>query len=188
MQDYLRPTLRALVAFTLLTGVAYPAAVTALSQVLFPARANGSLIVEGGRTVGSRLIGQAFHQPRYFRGRPSATTPEYNGAASTASQLGPTSPVLDSAVRARVAALRASGFGGPVPADLVTASGSGLDPDISPASAYLQVSGVAAARGLNPERVRSLVTDHVTRRTWGLLGEPRVNVLELNLALDRVSR
>lgn len=188
MRQFLPPTLRALAVFTVLTGLAYPAAVTGLAWLLFPAQAGGSLVTEGGTVVGSRLIGQPFHRPEYFHGRPSATAPEYNGAGSAASQLGPTSPALDSAVRARVAVLRQDGVVGPVPADLVTASGSGLDPDISPGSAYLQVPRVAAARGLDPERVRTLVASHVTPRTWGLLGEPRVNVLALNLALDHLPR
>ncbi len=188
MRTFLAPTLRAVLVLTVLTGLGYPALITGLAQLAFPDQANGSLVVDEGRTLGSRLVGQPFHEAGHFWSRPSATSPEYNGSASAASQLGPTSPVLDSAVRARVAVLRASGAVGPIPVDLVTASGSGLDPDISPASAYLQIGRVARARGLDSSRVHQLVADRVRGRTWGLLGEPRVNVLELNLALDRISR
>ncbi len=188
MRTFLAPTLRALLVLTVLTGIGYPALITGLAQLAFPGPANGSLVVVGGRTLGSRLVGQPFHQARYFWNRPSATAPEYNGAASAASELGPTSPALDSAVRARVAALRASGAVGPIPVDLVTASGSGLDPDISPRSAHLQIGRVARVRGLDSSRVDQLVSGHVQGQVWGLLGEPRVNVLELNLALDRLSR
>lgn len=188
MRTGLLPSLRAVAVFVVLTGLGYPAAVTVAARLLFPAEAAGSLITEDGRVVGSRLVGLPWHDRGHFWGRPSATVPEYNGAASAASQWGPTSPALDSAVRARVAALRAAGQTGPIPVDQVTGSGSGLDPDLSPAAALAQAERVATARGLDPARVRRLVEAHVTGRTWGILGEPRVNVLALNLALDGLTR
>jgi potassium-transporting ATPase KdpC subunit len=172
---------------TLLTGLAYPLAVTGVAALAFPSKASGSLILEGGRAIGSTLIGQPFSDPRYFWGRPSATAPfPYNAALSAGSNLGPTNPDLLSAVKARVEALRAADpeNTSPVPVDLVTSSASGLDPDISPAAAYFQVHRVAKARGFSEEKVRGLVASHIKGRTWGHLGEPRVNVLELNLALD----
>jgi K+-transporting ATPase ATPase C chain len=176
-----------LALLTLLTGVVYPLAVTGVGRLAFHRQATGSLIRVGGRTVGSRLIGQPFDDPRYFWGRLSATGPvPYNGAASSGSNLGPLNPALVDAVRGRIAALRAadSTARGPVPVDLVTASGSGLDPHISPAAAEYQVTRVARARGMTAEQVRSLVLGHTSGRTWRVLGEPVVNVLELNLALD----
>ncbi len=181
-----RPALIVLVAFSIITGVLYPAVVTGIAAVALPSQAEGSLVRSGDRIIGSRLIGQAFAGPRYFWSRPSATTPAYNAAASSGSNLGPINPVLDSMVRARVAALHAADPGNtmPVPADLVTASGSGLDPDISPAAAMYQAGRVAHARGLSRQAVADLVTAHVAPRTLGILGEPRVNVLLLNLALD----
>ena len=172
---------------TLLTGVAYPLAVTGIAQIAFPGAANGSLIEADGQVVGSTLIGQLFDEPRYFWGRPSATGPvPYNGAASGATNLGPTNPALVDAVKGRVEALRAAdpGHDSPVPVDLVTASASGLDPDISPAAALFQVPRVARARGLDVVRLKSLVESGVRGRQFGLLGEPRVNVLVLNRALD----
>lgn len=192
MTTYLRPALVLLALFTVLTGMAYPLAVTGIAQLAFPAAANGSPVAVGGRVVGSALIGQDFASARYFHGRPSATTAAdpgdparsierpYNGASSTGSNLGPSSAALADAVTARVAALG----GGPVPADLATASASGLDPDISPAAARFQVARVAQARGLDAEQVRALVARNTMGRTFGLIGEPRVNVLALNLALD----
>jgi potassium-transporting ATPase KdpC subunit len=172
---------------TLATGIAYPLVVSAIAQVCCQRQADGSLIRQGGRLVGSSLIGQPFDQPGYFWSRPSATTPQpYNAAASTGSNLGPTNPAQFDAVKARVAMLHQADPGNslPIPVDLVTASGSGLDPDISPAAAEYQIARVARARGIQPARVRSLVAAHTQDRQWGILGEPRVNVLELNLALD----
>lgn len=172
---------------SVVTGVLYPLAVTAIAQVAMPARANGSLIVRDGRTLGSTLIGQSFNGAGYFWGRPSATGPmPYNAAASSGANLGPTNPALEQAVRERIAALRAADPGNlaPVPVDLVTSSGSGLDPHVSPAAAAFQVARVARARGMDPARLRALVAEHTEGRTFGLLGERRVNVLTLNLALD----
>ena len=183
----LRPALVLFLLLTLLTGFLYPLLVTALAQLLFPHQAAGSIVLRDGRAVGSRLIGQNFSDPRYFWSRPSATTPQpYNGTASTGSNLGPLNPQLTAAVRTRIAALRAADptNSAPVPIDLVTASGSGLDPEISLAAANYQAARVARARGLAPERVQALIAQHTEGRLLGVIGEPRVNVLELNLALD----
>jgi K+-transporting ATPase ATPase C chain len=182
-------SLRALVVLTVITGVAYPLVVTGIAQVAFPDQANGSLIREGGKVRGSRLIGQPFAEARDFWSRPSATGPmPYNGASSSGSNQGPTNPALKEAVEGRVKALRDAGGdpAKPVPVDLVTASGSGLDPHISPAAAEYQVERVAKARGLAPDAVRVLVDRYTEGRQLGVLGEPRVNVLELNLALDAI--
>ena len=187
MNLQLRPALACLLCFSALTGLAYPLAITGLARAFFPHQAGGSLLRQDGKVVGSALIGQAFTDPRDFWGRPSATTPgPYNGAASGASNLAPSSPQLREAVEARIAALRAldPGATGPVPVDLVTASASGLDPDISPAAAAFQVPRVARARGLDEAEVRALVARHTTEPQFGILGEPRVNVLGLNLDLD----
>jgi K+-transporting ATPase ATPase C chain len=175
-----------LVAMTVITGVAYPLIVTGISQVLFRDQANGSLIVRNEKVVGSSLIGQPFSDPKYFWGRPSATSPmPYNGAASSGSNQGPTNPALKEAVEGRI---KDHGGKTPVPADLVTASGSGLDPHISPAAAEYQVARVAKARSIPEEKVRALVTEHSEGRQLGILGEPRVNVLRLNLALDAAAK
>ena len=182
-------SIRMLIVMTVITGVLYPLVVTGIGQVAFRDQANGSLIREGDKVRGSRLIGQPFTEAKYFWSRPSATGPmAYNGAASSGSNQGPTNPALKEAVEGRVKALRDAGGdpSKPVPVDLVTASGSGLDPDISPAAADYQVERVAKARGLSPDAVRALVAKHTEARQLGVLGEPRVNVLELNLALDAV--
>lgn len=190
MKEQIRPALTVLLIMTLLTGLIYPLAVTGLAQLFFPDQANGSLIVRDGRVIGSKLIGQYFDKPEYFWGRPSATAPfPYNAAASGGSNLGPTNPALIEAVKARVAALRAADPGNelPIPIDLVTASGSGLDPHISPAASLYQLKRVSRARGLDDDSVLRLVTQHTEGRQFGLLGERRVNVLQLNLALDALS-
>lgn len=186
-QGLLRPALVLFCSLFVLTGLIYPLTVTALAQLIFPQQANGSLIHRRDELVGSRLIGQQFTAAGYFWSRPSATTPmPYNAAASAGANLGPTNPVLLADVRARVAALKAADPGqrGAVPIDLVTASASGLDPDISLAAAYYQAARVARARHLPLARVRALVARHAKGIVWGFLGEPHVNVLELNLALD----
>jgi K+-transporting ATPase ATPase C chain len=187
MRQTLRPALSLFLALSILTGLVYPLLMTGAAQLLFPAQAGGSLILRDGKPVGSRLIGQNFSDPKYFWGRLSATSPmPYNGAASGGSNLAPTNPALVDQSKARVDALRAAGAGSaaPVPADLATASASGLDPDISPASASFQVARIAQARGLDPRRVESLVAGHIDGAGLGPLSTPRVNVLELNLALD----
>lgn len=191
MLKELRPALVLFLVLSLLTGIAYPLAVTGIAQLAFPWQANGSLIVRDGKPIGSDLIGQPFSDPRYFWGRPSATTPQpYNGLASSGSNLGPTNPALTDGLKARVAALRSADPGNtaPVPLELVTASASGLDPDISPAAAHFQAERVARARGLEPQRVRQWIERFTQARTLGLLGQPRVNVLQLNLALDEEPR
>jgi potassium-transporting ATPase KdpC subunit len=184
MRALLRPTLAAIAAFTVLTGVGYPLAVTGLARLLFPRQAEGSLLVADGRVRGSALVGQTFSGAGYFHGRPSATSLPYDAAASSGSNLGPSNPALESLVHARVAEHTAADGPGPVPVDLVTASASGLDPHVTPAAADRQVARVARVRGLDEAVVRDLVRRHTEDRTLGLLGEPRVNVLRLNLALD----
>ena len=186
----LRTALFVLLALTGVTGVAYPLAVTGVAQLLFPSQANGSLLVEGPRALGSALVGQPFDDPRYFWSRPSATASfPYNAGLSAGSNLGPTNDALRDAVRSRVEALRAAdpGKGAGVPVDLVTASGSGLDPHLSPAAARFQLERVARERGVAPAKLEALIDEHTEGRWLGLLGEPRVNVLALNLALDRAA-
>jgi K+-transporting ATPase ATPase C chain len=189
MKTLIRPALSVFLLLSLITGVLYPLLVTAIGQGLFPEQAAGSLLARDGAIVGSRLIGQAFTEPRYFWGRPSATGPQSNNAAASAgSNLGPLNPALTAAVSARIDALRAADPGNtaPLPVDLVTASGSGLDPHISPAAAEYQVARVARLRGLDANQLRELVATHTEGRQLGLLGEPRVAVLPLNLALDQL--
>jgi potassium-transporting ATPase KdpC subunit len=187
MTRLIRNAVSMLVAMTLITGIVYPLLATGVAQVLFPHQANGSLIEKDGKPIGSELIGQSFDDPRYFWGRPSATAPQpNNGTASNGSNLGPSNTALRDAVQQRIDALHKADPGNtaPVPADLVTASGSGLDPEISPAAAQYQIARVARARHLDVTQVQTLVAQYTQGRQLGLLGEPRVNVLQLNLALD----
>lgn len=173
-----------LLGFTLLTGVAYPLAITGIGETLLKDRANGSLLTRDGKVIGSSLIGQPFAANGYFHPRPSAAGDGYDAAASSGSNLGPTTQKLIDRVKGEVATLRSAGVAGPIPVDAVTTSASGLDPDISPENALLQVPRVAAARGLKEEQVRALVAGYTQGRGLGMLGEPHLNVLELNLALD----
>jgi K+-transporting ATPase ATPase C chain len=190
MWTQIKIALLLLIVLTIITGALYPLAVTGIAQAIFPRQANGSLIIQNGQPVGSTLIGQPFDDPKYFWGRPSATGPfPYNAAASSGSNLGPTNEVLLKAVQDRISALKSVDpeNSAPVPVDLVTASGSGLDPHISPAAAEYQVHRVAKARGLDQQAVRRLVEQHTEGRQFGLFGEPRVNVLKLNLSLNGLS-
>ena len=187
MNDLLRPAISLFIVLSVITGIAYPLVVTGISKVVFPTAANGSLIVKDGNLIGSELIGQNFSDPGHFWGRPSATSPQpYNAQASGGSNQGPLNPALVDAVKGRIDALKAADPENrlPIPADLVTASGSGLDPHISPAAAAYQVDRVAKAHKLDPTKLAELVAKHTEGRQWGLFGEPRVNVLNLNLALD----
>ncbi|MBM7844590.1 potassium-transporting ATPase subunit KdpC [Herpetosiphon giganteus] len=189
MRTFLRPALAAIIIFSVLTGIIYPALVTVIAQVAFPSQANGSLIEQAGVQRGSALVGQQFDQAGYFWGRLSATGPvPYNAAASSGSNYGPLNPSLAEAVQARIDALKAADPSNqlPIPVDLVTASASGLDPEISPAAASYQVQRVATARGLTPSQIQQLVEQHTSQPTLGILGEPRVNVLQLNMALDQI--
>ncbi|MGZ8907655.1 MAG: potassium-transporting ATPase subunit KdpC [Methylobacter sp.] len=188
MTNHIKPAILMLLFFTVLTGIAYPLAVTAIAQIVFPSQANGSLLGSDEKPLGSELIGQAFSRPEYFWGRPSATSPtSYNGGASGGSNQGPSNPALIDTVKARIKALRDAdpSHSEAIPVDLVTASASGLDPHISPAAAAYQISRVALARQLSPNSVRELVGRYTEARQWGVFGEPRVNVLKLNLALDK---
>ena len=189
MRSQFRPAIVLLLVLTIVTGVVYPCVITLIAKVSMPAKAGGSMVERDGRAVGSSLIGQGFSGPGYFWSRPSATTPvAYAADAGAGSNLAPSNPALAKSVGERVAALRsAGGASGPVPVDLVTASASGLDPHISPAAADYQVDRVAKVRGMSVEAVRGLVEKHTEGRTLGVLGEPRVNVLELNLDLDRAA-
>lgn len=187
MISALRPAVLILLAFTLITGIVYPLAITGVAQLIFPHQANGSLVRDGNRVVGSELIGQNFSKAGYFHPRPSAAGKGYDASASSGSNLGPTSKALADSIKQGVAQARADGVTGPVPADMVTGSGSGLDPDISPANAYAQVGRVAKARGLPTAQVRQLVDRAIVPGTLGILGEPHVNVLALNRQLDAAS-
>jgi potassium-transporting ATPase KdpC subunit len=184
MKKELMLALRFTLVTTLVFGVIYPLTVTGLSKMLFPGQAAGSLIKKNGRVVGSKLIGQTFSSDKYFHPRPSAAGAGYDASASSPSNLAPTNQALVDRVKSDVAKLQQENPGVPIPVDLVTASGSGLDPEISPAAAEFQIPRVAKARGLSVDAIRALVTRHTQARTWGIFGEPRVNVLELNLDLD----
>ena len=191
MTSLIRPAVCLFMALTVITGVAYPLVVTGVAQAAFPAQANGSLVTRDGKVAGSSLIGQNFSDPKYFWGRPSATSPmPNNGAGSSGSNQGPLNPALVDAVKGRVDGLRAADPGNaqPVPVDLVTASASGLDPHISVAAANYQAARVARTRGVAPAVVQDLIVQHTEGRLFGLIGEARVNVLELNLALDQAAR
>jgi K+-transporting ATPase ATPase C chain len=187
MSSLIRPAIVLFLIMTAITGIAYPLVVTGIAQLVFPDQAGGSLVMKGGKAVGSRLIGQNFSDPKYFWSRPSATSPQpYNGTGSTASNLGPLNPALTDGIKKNIDALHAADptNTAPVPVDLVTASGSGLDPELSLAGARYQVARVAQVRGLSQAAVQRLVDSHARGKWLGLLGEPRVNLLELNLALD----
>ena len=191
MKTLIRPAVSLFVLLSIVTGIAYPIVVTGIAKVAFPEAASGSLIVKDGKAVGSSLIGQNFTDPKYFWGRPSATGPmPYNAAASGGSNQGPLNPALVEAVKARIDALKAADLNNmrPIPADLVSASASGLDPHISPAAAEYQIERVAKARQFDTAAVKAMVAKYTEERQWGIFGDPRINVLELNLALDAASK